>query len=348
MATRRLTATIAAGLVILLAVIARLVVAGSGGAVAVALNPAVAPLATSSLTQAIPAAPPLLVLSPSSTRPGGSIGVWGRGFPRGATINIYLKQNAADVVNPVSVVDADQNGQFGGISVNVPESIPPGSVIIQAREYQGSLTASAAATIAAAQPVAEATATTEPAPTAAATAAPPSPTIPPTLAAQTQRKPTSEPTKQPQATPKSQRTPTSEPNKRAQPTPQPQPTPQSNPTEQPQAALKSQPTPQPRPTPQPQPTPQAKPAEQPQQKPAEEPQQKPSEEPQPKPDTSHDSPAPSSSYTVRAGDSLSAIAEHVYGDSNNWQALYEANRGAIGGDPNLIHPGAELVIPPAD
>jgi nucleoid-associated protein YgaU len=45
---------------------------------------------------------------------------------------------------------------------------------------------------------------------------------------------------------------------------------------------------------------------------------------------------------------LSAIAERVYGSADDWKALYDANRAAIGGNPNLIHPGTELDIPPKD
>lgn len=48
-------------------------------------------------------------------------------------------------------------------------------------------------------------------------------------------------------------------------------------------------------------------------------------------------------YTVRAGDSLSKIASqfHVAG---GWQKLYANNRGAVGSNPNLIHPGLRLKI----
>jgi nucleoid-associated protein YgaU len=62
---------------------------------------------------------------------------------------------------------------------------------------------------------------------------------------------------------------------------------------------------------------------------------------------SRTSPAPSS-YTVQPGDSLSPIAERVYGSADDWKVLYDANRAAIGGNPNLIHPGTELDIPPND
>lgn len=46
-------------------------------------------------------------------------------------------------------------------------------------------------------------------------------------------------------------------------------------------------------------------------------------------------------YTVRTGDSLSAIAaEHDL--DGGWPALYEANRDHLGPDPDLIHPGQHL------
>ncbi|WKX70757.1 transglycosylase family protein [Streptomyces sp. XD-27] len=48
-------------------------------------------------------------------------------------------------------------------------------------------------------------------------------------------------------------------------------------------------------------------------------------------------------YTVRSGDSLSAIAaEHDV--PGGWPALYEANESLVGTDPDLIHPGQRLVL----
>lgn len=57
--------------------------------------------------------------------------------------------------------------------------------------------------------------------------------------------------------------------------------------------------------------------------------------------------APDSSraYTVQAGDSLSKIAKREYGDANKWNAIFEANRDKIK-NPDLIHPGQVLTIPP--
>lgn len=50
-------------------------------------------------------------------------------------------------------------------------------------------------------------------------------------------------------------------------------------------------------------------------------------------------------YTVKSGDSLSAIAESEMGDAKRWPELYEANKEAVGKNPDLIHPGLELKIP---
>ena len=51
-------------------------------------------------------------------------------------------------------------------------------------------------------------------------------------------------------------------------------------------------------------------------------------------------------YVVVSGDSLSKIAKREYGDANAWPKIFEANRALIK-NPNLIHPGQELTIPPA-
>jgi LysM repeat protein len=44
-------------------------------------------------------------------------------------------------------------------------------------------------------------------------------------------------------------------------------------------------------------------------------------------------------YTVRGGDTLSAIAER---HGTTWRKVYAANRAVIGGDPDLIMPGQRL------
>ena len=50
-------------------------------------------------------------------------------------------------------------------------------------------------------------------------------------------------------------------------------------------------------------------------------------------------------YTVQPGDSLSLIAGRYTGNVMNYPALYNANKGIIGGNPDLIQPGQRLVIP---
>ena len=52
---------------------------------------------------------------------------------------------------------------------------------------------------------------------------------------------------------------------------------------------------------------------------------------------------PPRTYTVRAGDTLSAIAAGL--GLSDWRPLYEANKKLIGQDPDLIQPGQVLTIP---
>ncbi|MCX4679540.1 LysM peptidoglycan-binding domain-containing protein [Streptomyces sp. NBC_01433] len=48
-------------------------------------------------------------------------------------------------------------------------------------------------------------------------------------------------------------------------------------------------------------------------------------------------------HSVIAGDSLSKIAR-AYSLGGGWQKLYEDNRDAVGGNPDLIHPGLKLSV----
>src|SRR5271165_2517688 len=43
-------------------------------------------------------------------------------------------------------------------------------------------------------------------------------------------------------------------------------------------------------------------------------------------------------YTVAAGDSLSKIAKHFYGNANEYMKIFEANKDKLA-DPNAIKPG---------
>lgn len=52
-------------------------------------------------------------------------------------------------------------------------------------------------------------------------------------------------------------------------------------------------------------------------------------------------------HTVVKGDTLSAIAKAAYGDANDYNRIFEANRPMLS-DPNKIYPGQKLRIPPKD
>lgn len=58
-------------------------------------------------------------------------------------------------------------------------------------------------------------------------------------------------------------------------------------------------------------------------------------------------PAASQTYTVVKGDCLWNIAKRFYGSGAKYTVIYDANRGVVGGNPNLIYPGQVLTIPAA-
>jgi len=49
-------------------------------------------------------------------------------------------------------------------------------------------------------------------------------------------------------------------------------------------------------------------------------------------------------YTVKPGDTLSKIAKEMYGNPNEYQKIFDANRDQLR-DPNQIRPGQQLKIP---
>jgi len=51
------------------------------------------------------------------------------------------------------------------------------------------------------------------------------------------------------------------------------------------------------------------------------------------------------SYTVKAGDTLSMIAERIYGDAAAYNDIYEANKDILA-SADEIKVGQELKIPP--
>ena len=57
------------------------------------------------------------------------------------------------------------------------------------------------------------------------------------------------------------------------------------------------------------------------------------------------SPPAAQTYTVVKGDCLWKIAQKFYGAGAQYTKIYEANKGTIGSNPNLIYPGQVLTIP---
>ena len=58
--------------------------------------------------------------------------------------------------------------------------------------------------------------------------------------------------------------------------------------------------------------------------------------------------AGSQTYTVQSGDTLLSIAQQFYGDSAQWRKIYDANKDAIGPDPDALKLDQKLTIPPKD
>lgn len=65
----------------------------------------------------------------------------------------------------------------------------------------------------------------------------------------------------------------------------------------------------------------------------------------PKATPARPAPPPPRSYTVKTGDFLWLIAKQTLGAGERWREIYEANRDAIGPDPNVVAVGVQLVIP---
>ena len=53
---------------------------------------------------------------------------------------------------------------------------------------------------------------------------------------------------------------------------------------------------------------------------------------------------PGEYYTIKRGDTLSAIAKHYYGHAMEYKKIFEANREVIK-DPDKIYPGQKIFIP---
>lgn len=55
-------------------------------------------------------------------------------------------------------------------------------------------------------------------------------------------------------------------------------------------------------------------------------------------------PSATRTYTVKAGDTLSKISKEVYGNANEYQRIFEANKDKLE-SPDKIRPGQQLTIP---
>src|SRR5215471_490617 len=95
---------------------------------------------------------PLVLLNPSTVRQGSSVGVTGSGFDPGATVDLYVKQQASDSVDPLTFVQVDKSGGFGGVSFAVPDSLPRGNFIVEADQRESERVARATAVIAGGSP----------------------------------------------------------------------------------------------------------------------------------------------------------------------------------------------------
>jgi LysM repeat protein len=58
----------------------------------------------------------------------------------------------------------------------------------------------------------------------------------------------------------------------------------------------------------------------------------------------HDQSASQTTYTVQPGDTLSSIAKRFYGNTADWQWIYDANKSVIR-NPDLIYVGQVLILP---
>lgn len=56
-------------------------------------------------------------------------------------------------------------------------------------------------------------------------------------------------------------------------------------------------------------------------------------------------PAPPRTHLVKPNEYLRQLAELYYGDANQWKTIYDANKGIVGTNANLIFAGQRLIIP---
>jgi hypothetical protein len=95
---------------------------------------------------------PLLLVNPSTVRTGSSVGVTGSGFDPGATVDVFVKQQVSDTVDPLTFIQVDRTGGFGGVSFPVPDSLPRGNFVVEAQQRGSQNVARAAAVVAGSSP----------------------------------------------------------------------------------------------------------------------------------------------------------------------------------------------------
>src|SRR5215472_13498900 len=91
---------------------------------------------------------PLVLLNPSTVRQGSTVGVAGSGFDPGSAVDLYLLQHATDKATPLTFVQVDRGGSFGGVNLSVPETIPRGNFVVMARQRNSDRVAQATGVIA--------------------------------------------------------------------------------------------------------------------------------------------------------------------------------------------------------
>jgi nucleoid-associated protein YgaU len=57
---------------------------------------------------------------------------------------------------------------------------------------------------------------------------------------------------------------------------------------------------------------------------------------------------PEQTYTIETGDTLGKVAQKYYGDETLWRKIYDANKAAIGDNPDAIKVGTQIKIPPKE
>jgi nucleoid-associated protein YgaU len=97
-------------------------------------------------------AKPLLLLNPSTVRQGSSVGVTGSGFDPGAVVDLFVKQQVEEEVDPLTFVQVDKSGGFGGVSFNVPDTLPRGNFLVEAVQRESTNVARATAVVAGGSP----------------------------------------------------------------------------------------------------------------------------------------------------------------------------------------------------